>query len=174
MPQYNVDAARARISEYEGRAELEERRGPTQPYEFKEQEGWATRLKAKKAQMPKQWCGLTNDQLLKLRHTHISAEQLRFHETNEIRVTKDEMTVDQDGKEVVVYWRHGLKECWDEEKFKEIIEHLTTGTEKFRSHYPPGPPKHQDKRFKDSYEEDKSRCQSQGYEVGNHHLGFRR
>jgi hypothetical protein len=58
-----------------------------------EREGWATKLKVIKAQMKVDRTGLSNEQLLRLKHAKISEEQMRHFEDNAVSITEDRMDV---------------------------------------------------------------------------------
>lgn len=180
MPPFDFEAARRRIAEYESRTEPEERRGPIWLYESKEPEGWSKTLKAELQKTRRYKVGLTKAQLLSMRNTEMSAKQKSYHDENDETITEAEIVEDEDGRVLFIYIPHGFTILWGSKVAEEMLSKFAADMEEFRAHFPPGPPKHADKRFRTSYEaipnyeKDKARCEPYGYDCGVHHLGYRR
>ena len=50
--------------------------------------------------------GLSNEQLLRLKHAKISKGQMRHFQDNAVSITGDRMNVKGDGKAGITYWAH--------------------------------------------------------------------
>jgi len=174
MPPFDYEAARAKLAEYESRVEPEERRGPTRKYEYPEPEGWSTTLKAKLKNINTTRCGLSNEDLERVRGVSMSPEQVRYHQEHDIIATEDECVVDETEIPILLYLKHGITDIWGEDISKKIQNTVEEATNTFNEHCPPGPPKKQDKRFKDNLIADQAKAAENGWACGVHHIAFRR
>ena len=173
MPLYNFDAERERISEYEDRTQLVERRAPTRKSERPEPRNWSDRIKVANKNTDVIDIGLSEDEKESLKGVRMSSEQTRYHQDMDIKVQKK--TTGRDGRGVFLdYQVNQFQEIWGKEVADEILAKLEKDTNTFNEHYPAEPPKLDDPRFKDLYETDKKNADALGLPYGVHHLGSRR
>lgn len=176
MPEYDYEEALRKIKEYAERAQPEERRGPTQPHEFHEVEGWSNRVKDYfKSNMKRITMDLTEEDINRLVGTLITPKQLAWHKKHDIVVSTDEIVGFIEGTDELIYVAHGLELIHGKEGAKKIIDDLTLATEEYAKHDEPGPPKHdEDKRFGAGYKESKKRADTEGWPCGHRHISIRR
>jgi hypothetical protein len=96
------------------------------------------------------------------------------HDKNEELVSTGEIVRVPDGEIFMAILTDGIEDIWGAEQAAKIVSKFADVIAVFREHYPPGPPKHEDKRFKESYERYLARCTPLGYKVGAYHIGLRR
>ena len=97
-----------------------------------------------------------------------------YYNKNDEMVSTAEIVQFPDGEIFMAILRDRIEDIWGAEQAAKIVSKFAADMAVFRGHYPPGPPKHEGKRFKDSYERDLARCTPLGYPVGVHHIGMRR
>jgi hypothetical protein len=173
---FDFEAAHRRIAEYESRTDSAEQRAPTRiSFEKQEEDGWAQRFRETVNQKYNDYSlGITQEQVQRLRNTPIGKKQMEYHDKNDEIVSTGEIVRFPNGEIFMAILTDGIEDIWGLDQAANIVSKFADDMAVFREHYPPGPPKHEDKRFKESYERDLARCTPLGYKVGVHHIGLRR
>lgn len=144
-----------------------EQRAPTRiSFEKQEEDEWAQRIRETGKQKYNDYSlGLTQEQVQRLRNTAIGKKQMDYHDRNEELVSTGEIVRFADGEIFLAILTDGIEDIWGAKQAAEIVTKFDVDMAVFRGHYPPGPPKHEDKRFKESYERIFARCTPLNYKV---------
>ncbi|KAF8853751.1 hypothetical protein BDZ45DRAFT_748195 [Acephala macrosclerotiorum] len=170
----DYDGQRAKISEYEFRAQQEEHRGPTRPLELPEPEGWWNRVREKFLNSNIVSLGVPIEESERVKNVDMGDLQIKWHKENDIIVTEDEVAVDEVGRIFLISQAHGFEVIWGKIITARILADLEKYVNRFNERYPPGDPNHDDKRFKENYSTDKAKVEELGWKCGIRHIAFRR
>ncbi|KAE8449547.1 hypothetical protein EG329_008156 [Mollisiaceae sp. DMI_Dod_QoI] len=175
MVAYDFDAEIAKITEYQGRSQREERRGPTGQFEFQEQEGWSDAVKAHVKNIKRVPFGLSDEDVDRLVGVNMGQEQKRWHNDHDINVVEDEIAVNDAGGFEMIYMARAMTLVRGKEEAEKMLSKFDADTNIYLEHNPPGPPKHKDdKRFGEGYLEDKVKADAAGWKCGIKHIALRR
>ncbi|PVH81596.1 hypothetical protein DL98DRAFT_587214 [Cadophora sp. DSE1049] len=103
----------------------------------------------------------------------MSPLQIKYHQDTDIQVTTNTIGVDDRGV-FLDYQANQFADIWGDETAAEILANLEKDTNTFIEHCPPEKPNHDDVRFKELYDTDKSRADELGLPCGVHHMSCRR
>lgn len=99
---------------------------------------------------------------------------MEYHDKNDEIISTGEIVRFPDGGIFMAILTDGIEDIWGPEEATKIVSKFAADMEVFSEHYPPGPPKLDDKRLKESYEKGLARCTPLNYKVVFHHIGMRR